>query len=351
MLLLNELSLRGLLTALTFRRVKNLLLTGSSFLMSLLLKKPVTWGTPAIVTVEPTNICNLHCPLCTTGAGDMRRPGGKMTMETFQHLLDLLGRDIFFLLIYHQGEPYINNDFLSFIKSAKQQSIYVTTSTNGHYFTENYIRQTIESGLDSMIVSVDGANQESYEKYRLGGQLNKVLEGTARLITERNRLGKKHPLVSIQFLVTKHNIQEIAEVKKIATEIGADRFLVKNIEVHNVEEGKTWLPDDPQLSRYHFDGENLVIKGNSKKSCPRPWMSTLVNWDGSLVPCCFDKNGDHLMGNMDSSREFLTIWQNKSYRDFRRNLLNDRGSIEICRNCNMGFGSFIPSWFRSQSTK
>ncbi|TFG94262.1 MAG: radical SAM protein, partial [Calditrichales bacterium] len=290
--LLNELSLRGLLAALTFRRVKNLLLTGSSFLASLVLKRPVAWGNPAIVTVEPTNICNLHCPLCTTGAGDMHRPSGKMTLETFQQLITLLGPDIFFLLIYHQGEPYINPHFFSFIKLAKQQNIYVTTSTNGHYFTDDNIRQTIESGLDSMIISVDGANQDSYEKYRIGGQLEKVLDGSARLIAERNRLGKRYPRVSIQFLVMKHNNREIGEVKKIAARIGADRFLVKNIEVHSVEEAKVWLPDDPLLSRYHFDGKSIVVNGNAKKSCPRPWMSTLVNWDGSLVPCCFDKNSD-----------------------------------------------------------
>ena len=165
---MNELLLGRLLRALTFRKFLNLIKTGTSFLLSAILKKNIVWGIPPTLTIEPTNICNLKCPLCTTGSGEMERVNGKMSMETFNELMKKMGDDIFFLLIYHQGEPYINKHFFDFVRIAKEKKIYVTTSTNGHYFSDKNINETIESGLDSMIVSIDGVTQESFEKYRVG---------------------------------------------------------------------------------------------------------------------------------------------------------------------------------------
>ena len=195
MIILNELLPGRLLRALTLRRIGNILKSSLSFLLSALLKKPVVWGIPPVLTIEPTNMCNLHCPLCTTGSGEMERVSGRMSLETFKNIMDKMGNDIFFLLVYHQGEPYMNKYFFDFVEMAKQKNIYVTTSTNGHYFTDQNIRKTLECGLDSMIVSIDGVDQNSYEKYRVGGQLDRVLTGTQNLIAERKIRNQRTPLI------------------------------------------------------------------------------------------------------------------------------------------------------------
>jgi len=345
---LNELLLSRLLISLTPRRLGNIIKTSVSFGLSVLTDKTVVWGLPPVLTIEPTNLCNLKCPLCTTGSGEMKRVRGQMTLGTFKQIMDNFGKDIFFLLIYHQGEPYINKHFLDFVRMAKQRGIYITTSTNGHYFSDKSIRETIHSGLDSMIVSIDGINQESYGRYRIGGRLEKVIDGTRRLMQERKRAGSRTPNVALQFLVMRHNEHEIPGMKRLAKEIGVDRLLIKNIEVHSPEEARQWLPGADAFRRYHFDGKTLRVKNSDKKSCTRPWISTLVNWDGTIVPCCFDKNGHYPMGNIHTV-PISEIWQGENFLKFRTKLLRDRSDIDICRNCNQGFGSFLPKklWRRS----
>jgi radical SAM protein with 4Fe4S-binding SPASM domain len=196
-----------------------------------------------------------------------------------------------------------------------------------------------------MIISLDGTTQESYEKYRVGGQLERVLDGTARLIAEKKRRKIRTPNVALQFLVMKHNEQEILEVKKIAEKLGVDQLLIKNIEVRSLSEAREWLPSENKFRRYDFDGDQYVVKGIDKNSCTRPWLSTLINWDGTFVPCCFDKNGEHPMGNIHKIPSMKEMWQGDPLLDFRTRLLQNRKSIDICRNCNQGFGSFLPSRF------
>lgn len=349
---MNELLLSRLIQALTYRRLLNLIKTGSSFLLSAILKRNIVWGIPPTLTIEPTNICNLKCPLCTTGSGEMERITGKMSLEIFGEIMKKMGKDIFFLLIYHQGEPYINKHFFDFVRIAKEKNIYVTTSTNGHYFTDENIKATIDSGLDSMIVSVDGVSQESFEKYRVRGNLQKVINGTKKLIKEKKKRKSRIPNVALQFLVMKHNESEIDQVRRLGKEIGVDRVLVKNIEVRSYEEALEWLPNEKAFRRYDVSENDFAVKGqDEKQSCSRPWMSSLVNWDGTFVPCCFDKNGKYPMGNIYEVEDIEQIWKGESITDFRKKLLEDRKQIDICANCNMGFGSFMPTRLVNKKNK
>jgi len=346
--LINELILSNLIRSLNFRRILNLFKTGISFVLSTLLNRQIIWGKPAILTLEPTNTCNLRCPLCTTGSGEMTRENGQMSLQTYKNILDKLGADIFFLLLYHQGEPYINRQFLEFVRLAKEKNIYCTTSTNAHFITDEMIHKTIDSGLDSMIVSLDGVTQETYAKYRVKGNIDKVIPTLRRFMEIKKERRSKTPLIALQFLVMKHNEHELPAIRKLARELQVDRLLVKNIEVRNFQEANEWLPSDNKYRRYHLDSSNFEVKNNNKKSCPRPWLSTLINWDGGVVPCCFDKNAEFEMGNINSDNSFAEIWQNQNFRNFRERLTRDRKSIDICRNCNQGFGSFVPQLFNRQ---
>ena len=121
----------------------------------------------------------------------------------------------------------------------------------------------------------------------------------------------------------------------------ASRISALSWRVHTPEEAKQWLPENQSFRRYFFYGDELIVKGFEKKSCPRPWQSTLINWDGSLVPCCFDKNGHYVMGNINEN-SMQNIWHSSSFSDFRLQLLQNRSQVDICRNCNQGFGSFLP---------
>ena len=178
---------------LSFRRIWNAIKVVKSFYLSKWLKRPIQWGLPVSVTFEPTTSCNLRCPECPSGKREFTRPTGMLQADFFRNTIDELYRDISYLIFYFQGEPYLNTQFLEMVKYASSKNIYTATSTNAHYLNDSNSKQTIESGLDRLIISIDGTSQETYEQYRIGGELNKVIEGTKNIIRWKKQLRSKTP--------------------------------------------------------------------------------------------------------------------------------------------------------------
>lgn len=338
---MKEIPLAPLLKTVTLPRIVNAGKGLASYLLSALLQKPIVWGKPFILTVEPTNICNLACPLCVTGNKKMTRQAGLMDFDTFKAIVDETGKHLFYLLLYQQGEPFLNKAIFSFIKYAKAQNIFVTTSTNGHYFDAESAQRVVASGLDSLIVSIDGADQSTYETYRVGGKLSRVIEGIRNLMNERERLASKTPRILLQFILMKQNEHQIKDIRRLARDLRVDRLLIKTVQVENVDEAQKWLPETASFRRYKFDGQHLRPRTRGRGPCPRPWTSSLVNWDGSVVPCCFDKNGHHTFGSLKTQNEFEDIWQSEDYAHFRDKMLRDRQSLRICSNCSQGLRLYL----------
>ena len=339
--IMKEIPLKFLINTLTLKRLWNAGLAITSYFLSSVLKRNFVWGRPFILTVEPTNICNLKCPLCVTGNGKMSRKAGLLDFETFKKIIDESGCYLFYLLLYQQGEPYINKDFLRFVEYAKNKRIFVTTSTNAHYLDPETAQRTVTSGLDSIIVSIDGSDQESYEIYRVDGNLEKVKKGVQNLVREKIKQNSKTPLIYIQFIVMRHNEHQIGEMEKLTKDLGADKLLIKTVQVETLKEAKEWLPGEKDLRRYQLEGDLLKPKRVGAGPCPRPWTSSLVNWDGSVVPCCFDKNAHHKFGSVQVEKEFDKIWRSKKYGNFRTKMLTDRSSLDICSNCSQGLRLYL----------
>ena len=89
--------------------------------------------------------------------------------DFFSETIDQLHKELFYLVFYFQGEPYLNPGFLDMVKYAASKKIYTATSTNAHYLTDENAKRTVESGLDRLIISIDGTTQETYQQYRVGG--------------------------------------------------------------------------------------------------------------------------------------------------------------------------------------
>lgn len=334
-----EVAIIQVLKTLTAKRLWNAFINTLSFIISGFSKKTVVWGYPPIVNVEPTNICNLRCPLCVTGSMTMERPYGRMDFDHFKKFVDQVADKIIYITLYHQGEPYLHKQFNDMVAYAKTKGVYVTTSTNAHFFTPELAEKVVRSRLDSMIVSLDGVTQETYAKYRVLGQVDTVLDGIRNLVAAKKRLKSKVPYLFLQFLVMKQNEHEIPQVKKLAKELGVDRLLIKTTQVMTLAEAKEWLPANDKYRRYELTEDAFKVK-QGQGVCPRVWMTTLIDWDGQVVPCCFDKNGGHAMGNLGNGQVFDDIWKNDAYSDFRHRMLTNRGSIDICSNCNYGIGLF-----------
>lgn len=308
-----------------------------SFYYSKWTGKPTQWGTPISISFEPTTSCNLRCPECPSGLRQFTRPTGMLSNDFFRSTVEQLKDDLLYLIFYFQGEPYLNPDFLDMVKHASDRGIYTATSTNAHYLKDENAKRTVESGLDRMIISIDGTTQETYENYRVGGKLDKVIEGTKNLIRWKKELNSKTPHVIFQFLVVKPNEHQIEDVMKLGEEIGVDEVRFKTAQIYDYQNDPNQLiPENKKYSRYDFGSDGkLKIKNPLLNHCWKLWHSCVLTWDGLVVPCCFDKDATHQLGDLKEA-SFKEIWQGPEYHSFRTSILKARSEIDICTNCTEG---------------
>ena len=334
---LNLYDTANLLSKLTWRRTLNAARVFSSYYISLLSKKPVQWGLPVSISFEPTTSCNLRCPECPSGLRQFTRPTGMLKQDFFRQTIDDIHKELLYLIFYFQGEPYLNPDFLPMVNYAHRKGIYTATSTNAHYLTDEKARQTVESGLDRLIISIDGTTQDVYQQYRIGGKLDKVIEGAKNIVKWKKELRSKTPFVFFQFLVVKPNEHQIEEIKQLGKEIGVDQVRFKTAQVYDYENDPHQLiPGNNKYSRYKKDKSGkMTVKSGLKNHCWKLWHANVITWDGLVVPCAFDKDAMHQLGNL-KTQSFKEIWHNDNYKQFRRELLTSRKNIDICANCSEG---------------
>ena len=192
------------------------------------------------------------------------------------------------------------------------------------------------SGLDRLIISIDGLTQETYESYRVNGTLQKVVDGSKAIAKAKKELKSQTPYLIFQFLVVKSNEHQVDEVQELANEIGIDEVRFKTAQVYDYKNGNELIPDNEEYSRYirQKDGTYRVkfIGGNH---CWRMWSSSVITFDGQVVPCCFDKDAEHPLGSL-KTQGFNQIWKSPEYTAFRKTVLSDRNQIDICTNCSEG---------------
>ncbi len=328
---------RNLLSKLTLRRFINGTKVLSSFYISRLLNKPVQWGYPVSISFEPTTSCNLRCPECPSGLRQFSRPTGMLQNDLFRTTIDDIHKELLYLIFYFQGEPYLNPDFLEMVKYASDKKIYTATSTNAHYLTDEVAKKTVESGLDRLIISIDGTTQDVYKQYRVGGSLDKVLEGAKNIMKWKKALKSKTPFVFFQFLVVKPNEHQVEDIKRLAKEVGVDEVRFKTAQVYEYEtDPNNLIPTIDKYSRYKKNADgSYTAKNKLANRCWKLQHANVITWDGLVVPCCFDKDATHQLGNL-KTQSFKEIWHNNNYKQFRNDLMKSRKNIDICANCSEG---------------
>ena len=324
-------------TKLTPRRIWNASKVFGSYYLSRIVNKPVQWGYPISISFEPTTSCNLRCPECPSGLRSFTRPTGMLEKSFFKKTIDDVHKELLYLIFYFQGEPYLNPNFLEMVNYASQKKIYTATSTNAHYLTVDAARKTVESGLDRLIISIDGTTQDVYEQYRVGGKLDKVIAGAKNIVKWKRELKSKTPFIIFQFLVVKPNEHQLNDVKQLAKEIGADDVWFKTAQVYDYENDPNQLiPSLSKYSRYKKDAAGKTVSKNKLQNhCWKLWHANVITWDGIVVPCCFDKDAMHHLGNLQT-QSFKEVWNNDNYKQFRKELMTSRRNIDICANCSEG---------------
>jgi radical SAM protein with 4Fe4S-binding SPASM domain len=257
--------------------------------------------------------------------------------DFFSASIDQLSEDLLYLIFYFQGEPYLNPDFLEMVKYASDKGLYTATSTNAHYLNDQNAKKTVESGLDRLIISIDGTTQDVYEQYRVGGKLQKVIEGAKNIVKWKKQLKSKTPFVFFQFLVVRPNEHQVKEITLLAREVGVDEIRFKTAQVYDYKNDPNKLiPRNSKFSRYKKDKEGeFQVRSSLQNHCWRLWHATVISWDGLVVPCCFDKDAQHTLGDL-KGKSFKEIWNNDDYINFRKQILNGRKNIDICSNCSEG---------------
>ena len=298
-----------------------------------MVSKPVIWGFPFAVSIEPTSLCNLHCKECPSGNGDLKRPQGQMSMELFKQIVNEICPYSFYLTLYFQGEPLMHPQIGAMIAYAKSKKMFVFTSTNGHFFTEKNAKTIVESKLDKLIVSLDGATQADYEQYRVGGDFNRVIEGIKTLSAVRSDLKSKVPLIVAQVLLLKTTENHLSQIQEMALNSGCDAVELKKAQFYQPNNESSLLPQNPNYLRYKYYkklGWQPINKG--KIGCNRLWNSLVITWDGKILPCCYDKDATYLMGTLESTSVY-SAFHSKEAKQFRKEVFTNKSTIEICSNC------------------
>ena len=323
----------------SWKKLFNVLLV--EFQLRLGLRK--VWGSAFEWEVDTTNICQLKCPLCHTGLGTVHRDKGTMHYDTYTKVIDQIKDYCVWLSLYSWGEPFLNRRIHEFVAYAHNNYIATIMSTNlNKPLTPQMAEDIIKSGLDVLIVSLDGVTQEVYEKYRVGGRLDRVLDNVELLVRKKRELGYTTPHIEWQFIVMRHNEHQIDDARKLGAELGVDSVILKNVDfphgMDDRQEAERWLPrehpeyqrEDPFYKPYQEDGQR----------CWRLWRSAVVNWDGGLAPCCYltDKSDDFGDVNSDSIQR---IWNGDKYTTARGMFKNGYVPQKWvgCMSCSVYLGS------------
>ncbi|MGE5805906.1 MAG: radical SAM/SPASM domain-containing protein [Ignavibacteria bacterium] len=316
-------------------RTVNIIKVFTSFVISRFLDNPVVWGMPVSFSIEPTNYCNLRCPECPSGLGTLTRPLGFLDIENFKKFVDQVYRQSFYMQLYFQGEPFLHKDLLEMISYAQSRNVYISISTNGHFISGKNIEELFNNPPDKIIFSLDGLDEKSYQAYRIGGSFAKAESALRLLVQAKKKSNKKKPFIELQFLVMKQNEHFAEEVIEYGEKLGVDKITLKTMQVTSYENAINFLPENKKYRRYTLTENKFKIKSSLSNHCFLLWKTSVITWDGKVVPCCFDKDAQFQLGNV-FDKEFKYIWKSVHYKEFRKKILTGRKNVEMCTNCTSG---------------
>lgn len=285
---------------------------------------------PVKLTVEPTNACHLRCPACLTGAGERGRDTRPLRVDLFARLLDEIGDYLFQVEFTNWGEPLLAKEFPALVQTAARRGLSTTTSTSLSLpVSRERAEALVQSGLHVLGVSIDGVRQESYQEYRVRGDLQTVL-ANCRLINEtKQRLRSATPALVWELHVFPHNVQDVEEARTMAAALGMEITVSKGWVV-----GPEWQA---------ADGVQFFLGNPEIFPCLFLWQHAVVNNDGGVAPCCgaFYREDDmgRLPGDGEAgARAFRDVWNGPRFREARRLYRSREGASaearsRICYEC------------------
>ena len=268
-----------------------------------------------------------------------------MTIELFHRILDNVKEHAHTMQFYFQGEPLLNKQLPEMIAMAHQVGLYTIVSTNAQTLSRSIAEALVKSGLNRIIVSIDGFSEESYAAYRVGGNLHKALEGLQHLA---NAKAEYHSRIRIelQVLRLRSNEHEWGWIKKNYKKLGATHLVFKTAQLYNFEHGHPLMPTDERYSRYKKTADGTYIHKSSHLSplalsphrliasqpCLRLWSGCVITTSGDVLPCCYDKDHSHALGNI-TIYTLSEIFHSNKANTLRKHILKGNRP-KMCKNCD-----------------
>ncbi len=311
-----------LLKNITYSRLVNYLSARVGYWCSNITRNVCLNAKPVSASIEPANYCNLSCPHCPTGRKLIEKTDKRLSISDFKEYLDKLLPELMYLNLYFQGEPFLNKDLPEMIRYASDNGVFTCVSTNALALTEEMVRRLSESGIGRLIICLDGANEKSYSTYRVGGDFNRVVQAI--------KFSVKYKLpLEVQCLLLSTTEKEIDEIKSLCKELGVNRLVFKKAQFYD----DFLVPENPKYLRYKRDkAGKLLPKAKLKNKCWRLFSTIVIDVDGNVPACCFDKSAKYSFGNLKTSN-LREVWQGDKAVRFRKTILKNRKSIDICNNC------------------
>jgi len=280
-------------------------------------KLDIVTSFPTHLDIELSDACNLRCVMCIQGIEDGVKGAGDMDTGFAKALIDQgVPHGLRSIKVNWRGEPALHRDLVEVIRYAKSKGILdVQMNTNGIPYTPGRIREIILTGLDRVIISIDGATKETYERIRVRASYEKLRENVILFWKIRNELGRVKPFIRIQMVRMKDNAHEVTQFIEM------------------------WKPyvDDIRISDVSNRGQGDASVGDqvpvARARCPQPWQRMIVARDGRVLPCCSDWHMEWIIGDAKKQR-LDEIWHGKAMGELRQ-LLRERKLDEYapCNHC------------------
>lgn len=311
-----------LIKNITYSRFANYVLANVGYLISNVTSSVCLNSKPVSASIEPANYCNLSCPQCPTGRKLIDKTGKRLSISDFKEFLDKLLPELMYLNLYFQGEPFLNKDLPEMIRYASEKGVFTCVSTNACALTEDMVKRLSDSGIGRLIICLDGANEHSYSIYRVGGDFDKVVDAI--------RLSVKYKLpLEVQCLLLSTTENEIDEVKYLCKGLGVNRLVFKKAQFYD----DYLVPKNPKFLRYKRDeNSKLLPKAKLNNKCWRLFSTIVIDVDGNVPACCFDKSAKYSFGNLKNA-QLKDIWLGDKANRFRLAVIKNRKGIDICNNC------------------
>lgn len=294
---------------------------------------------PKEIIIEPTNICNLRCPVCPTHFA-MTRNKGFMDFQLFKSIIDEFQNfkkkpDI---SMNFSGEPMLNKNIYKFIKYASTNKHKTYISTNATAVNEKNSMEMIESGLSDIHLCIDGFSNKSHDTYRVGSDFNVIKKNIETFLSIKKKMKAKNPNVVIQTLITSLSENERSDLEHWAKSAGADSINFKSLSMgsYTTDEMKKkynfLLPKEKQLRRKQTK--------NFHEICTIPYHQSVIYWNGNLGLCCIDFDNKVKMPNIKKDGFIKTILS-KEVIQLRKKGIQKK--YDICTNCSLGNAEFMGS--------